>query len=76
MQPTNQLEDLLVGKTATVVGMLKRDPEVWRVSLFHPLQGYCFVDVKPQDVMTLHGVERRQHGANPYIIAKNRGRRD
>lgn len=70
MQPTNQLEDQLVGKSATVVGRLNIQPEAWRLSLLHPVAGYYFVDVKPSDVMTLHGVERRQHGANPYTLHK------
>ena len=70
LQPANQFEDLLVGKTATVVGRLRTEPEAWRLSLLHPVGGYYFVDVKPQDVTTLHGMERRPLGANPYTLHK------
>lgn len=70
MNPTNQLEDQLVGKSATVVGRLRIEPEAWRLSLLHPVGSYYFVDVRPQDVMTLHGVERRELGANPYTLHK------
>lgn len=69
--PRSAIDRRLVGKVVTVVARHTTEPDsLWRVSLFNPVQGIQFVDLHPADLLTLHGVSRRQMGANPYTLHK------
>ena len=73
--PGDPMCSRFVGKVGTVVAKHPNEPNIWRISLLHPMvvDGETlikFVDVREGEALTLHKPPRAhaEFGPNPYIL--------